>query len=84
MTRNRSTTGNGIEGLVSEAKAMAASPLIYIGAITVVAATEIIEWLPLSEFYAALAVLPIALALLYGQLAFVVLLRRRREGRRCP
>ncbi|WP_123535847.1 hypothetical protein [Halosimplex salinum] len=63
--------------LFAEAKSMAASPLLYIGAITVVFGLEIAELLPLSNTLTALALLPIALALLYGQLTLLALARRR-------
>jgi len=62
---------------------MAASPLLYIGAVTVVAGTEIAEWLPLSEFYSTLALFPIALVLLYAQLGLLAYLRRRGFGGGC-
>ncbi|WP_459193316.1 hypothetical protein [Halosimplex sp. J119] len=71
------TATDGLRGLVAEAKRMAASPLLYIGAITVVAANEIAALLPLSNFHTALSLFPIALVLLYGQLTLLALLRRR-------
>ena len=71
---NRTTDGErtGFRELYANARRMVASPLLYIGAITVVAAHEIVErlveWAALSEFYGTLALFPITLALLYGQL----------------
>ncbi|QLH76545.1 hypothetical protein HZS55_04155 [Halosimplex rubrum] len=66
----------GIASLYAEAKSMAASPLLYVGAVTVVVGTEIAEWLPLGDFYSTLALFPIALVLLYGQLTLLAYLRR--------
>ncbi|SDM94412.1 hypothetical protein SAMN05192554_11042 [Haloarchaeobius iranensis] len=69
---------------------MAASPLLYVGAVTVVVANELAELL-VSGGYAsqtvdALALFPIALALLYAQLLALAYYRRRRGSeprRRC-
>ena len=73
--------------ITSRARSMTASPLLYIGAITVVVANEIIEWLVewylLPEFYGALALFPIVLALLYGQLAVLAVYERKGYQRRC-
>ncbi|WP_436927766.1 hypothetical protein [Halosimplex amylolyticum] len=73
----------GEPSLIAEAKSMAASPLLYIGAITVVVGLEIVELLPLSDTLTALSLFPIALALLYGQLALLALLRRRGYAGMC-
>lgn len=69
--------------MLAEAKSMTASPLLYIGAVTVVVGLEVAELLPLSDTLTALAVFPIALALLYGQLTLLALLRRRGTGGGC-
>ncbi|MFC7140690.1 hypothetical protein ACFQMA_12780 [Halosimplex aquaticum] len=76
MASNGTDTG-GIADLYAEAKSMTASPLLYIGAVTVVLGLEIAELLPLSDTLTALSLFPIALALLYGQLTLLALLRRR-------
>jgi len=81
MTANRSESEE--TGLVAEARSMAASPALYVGAVTVVVANEVVEWLPLSDTAAALALFPIALALLYGQLLVVAALGHRGYGRWC-
>lgn len=49
---------------------------LFVGALTVVLSREIMELLPLSEFYQSLALLPIMIALMYVLLSFV----RRLEG----
>jgi len=73
--------------LLATVRALTASPLLYVGAVTVVAGTEIVGRLPLPEFWQALVLFPLALVLLYAQLAALVLYRRRsgsvgREGQR--
>jgi len=73
----------GLASLYREAKSMAASPLLYVGAVTVVVGTEIAEWLPLGDFYSTLALFPVALVLLYGQLGALAYLRRRGHGGGC-
>lgn len=42
---------------------------LFVGALTVVLSREIMELLPLSQFYQSLALLPITIALLYVLLA---------------
>ena len=49
---------------------------LFVGALTVVLSREIMELLPLSEFYQSLALLPIMIALMYVLLSLV----RRLEG----
>jgi hypothetical protein len=41
---------------------------LFIGAITVAVGQTVVEWLPLSDFYSALALFPITLVLLSVQL----------------
>jgi len=79
MTVNGSDT-DGIAALVGDAKRMTASPLLYIGAITVVFANEFVEWLGLTDTAAAAGIFVAALALLYGQLTILAWVRRRRDG----
>jgi hypothetical protein len=88
MTRRDSDTGR--RSLYRSARIMAASPLLYIGAITVVVGNELAELLVeggyLPETLGALALFPIALALLYGQLLALAYYRRERDrepGRTC-
>lgn len=69
--------------MTARVRTMTASPLIYIGAVTVVGAHELVGWLPLSERYAILALLPITLALLYGQLAVLAYYERTDHRRDC-
>lgn len=64
-------------GLWRRVGRLTASPLLYVGAVTVVVGTELATGLPLPQFWQAVATLPIALALLYGQLAALVYYRRR-------
>lgn len=82
MTTNGTDT-DGLAGLYGDAKRMAASPLLYVGAITVVAANEVVEWVGLSDAAAAGAVFLAALVLLYGQLLVVAWARRRGYGGAC-
>ncbi|QLH80715.1 hypothetical protein [Halosimplex pelagicum] len=79
-TNGVDSDSEGVASLYAEAKSMTASPLLYVGAITVVVGTEVAEWLPLSDFHSTLALFPIALALLYGQLGLLAYLRRRSYG----
>jgi hypothetical protein len=82
-TNGIESDSGGLASLYREAKSMAASPLLYIGAVTVVVGTEFAEWLPLGDFYSTLAIVPIVLALLYGQLGLLAYLRRRGYGGGC-
>ncbi|QPV64699.1 hypothetical protein I7X12_08875 [Halosimplex litoreum] len=82
-TNDIESASGGLASLYAEAKSMAASPLLYVGAVTVVAGTELAEWLPLSDFYSTLALFPIAVVLLYGQLTLLAYLRRRGYGGSC-
>ena len=72
---------------VARARTMTASPLLYIGAITVVGANELVEWLiewhVLSELYGALALFPLTLALLYIQSAVLAYYERKGYRRGC-
>lgn len=79
MSMNESDT-DGLAALVGDAKRMTASPLLYIGAVTVVVANEVIEWLGLSGFRAAAVIFVAALVLLYGQLTILAWVQRRRGG----
>lgn len=58
--------------LLDSAREMAASPLPYVGALTVVLANEVVEWVAetvaLSTFAETVAVFAVTLGLLYGQL----------------
>ena len=49
---------------------------LFVGALTVVLSREVIELLPVSEFYQSLALLPITIALMYVLLS----LAARLEG----
>ena len=76
--------------LYRSARAMAASPLLYVGAVTVVVGNELAELLVegghVSQTVGALALFPIALGLLYAQLLALAYYRRRRgdeRRRRC-
>lgn len=80
-TDRRTERPNG-DDLFATVRSLTASPLLYIGAITVVVAIEVAELLPVTDFWMALATFPVSLALLYGQLALLVLYRDRRGGRR--
>lgn len=89
MTQNGQST-NGLRSLYRSARSMAASPLLYVGAITVVVANELAELLVaggyVSQTVGALALFPIALGLLYAQLLGLAYYRRRRDDeprRRC-
>ncbi|ELZ29147.1 hypothetical protein C475_02984 [Halosimplex carlsbadense 2-9-1] len=82
-TNGVDSDSNGLASLYAEAQSMAASPLLYIGAVTVVVGTEVAEWLPLGDLYSTLALFPVALALLYGQLTLLAYLRRRGYGGGC-
>jgi hypothetical protein len=79
-TNGTGSDANGPATLYAEAQSMAASPLLYVGAVTVVVGHEIAEWLPLGDLSTSLALFPIGLALLYGQLALLAVLRRRGYG----
>ncbi|WP_135364737.1 hypothetical protein [Halosimplex halophilum] len=68
---------DGLADLFAEAKSMTASPLLYVGGITIAVGTTVVEWLPLSDFHSALAAAPVALVLLYVQLTLLAYLRRR-------
>lgn len=78
--------GNGNEltarSLIESARTMTASPLLYVGAVTVVGAHEFVEWVPLSEPTETLALFPITLLLLYAQLTALAYYERKRY-RRC-
>jgi len=58
---------------------MTCSPLLYVGAITVVVANEaveqFVEWGLLGESLATLVLFPVTLALLYAQLFVVAFVR---------
>ena len=89
MTQNGQSDG-GHRSLYRSARAMTASPLLYIGAVTVVVGNELAALLVdagyLSETVGALALFPIALVLLYVQLLALATYRRHRGGdprRRC-
>lgn len=73
----------GVGALVDDAQSMTASPLLYIGALTVAVGHEIVSWFPLSETGAVLALVPVVLVLLYGQLIALAALRRRGYGSGC-
>lgn len=61
-----------VRNLYAKARRMTASPLLYIGAVTIVGANEIaewfVEWAVLSKPIGALILFPITLVLVYGQL----------------
>ena len=89
MTQN-GQSDPGPRSLFRSARAMTASPLLYIGAVTVVVANELgdllVEQTALSETLGALALFPIALVLLYAQLVALAYYRRARDTeppRRC-
>lgn len=82
-TNGVDSDADGLASLYREAKSMTASPLLYIGAVTVAVGTTVTEWLPLGDFYSALAMFPVALVLLYGQLTLLAYLRRRGYGGGC-
>ncbi|WP_440990606.1 hypothetical protein [Haloarchaeobius baliensis] len=89
MTQN-GQSDPGLRSLYRTARAMTASPLLYIGAVTVVVANELAALLVgggyLSETVGALALFPIALVLLYVQLLALAYYRRDRDTeppRRC-
>lgn len=67
------TTQHGREtadrsSIVGQARRFTGSPLLYVGAVTVVASHELVSWLPLSDIHVALALFPVTLAVLYAQL----------------
>lgn len=82
MTRPDSE--QGLRSLYRTARAMTASPLLYVGAVTVVAANEFVELLVeggyAGETVAVVAMIPVTLALLYAQLLALAYYRRGREG----
>lgn len=81
---DRGSEGSNARSLFATVQSYTGSPLLYIGAVTVVVAIELAELLPTTDFWTALAVFPIALALLYGQLTLLVVYRDRRGARaRC-
>lgn len=61
---------------------MTHSPLLYVGAVTVVSATEIVGWLVesglLGETWATVVLFPVTLGLLYAQLLALAYYRRSR------
>lgn len=81
MTRNG--PDDGLRSLYRTARSMTASPLLYIGAITVVVGNELAELLVeaghVSQTVGALALFPIALVLLYAQLLALASYRRARD-----
>jgi hypothetical protein len=82
---NATDRAGGAADVLARARALTASPLLYVGATTVVVAHGIAGRLGLSEFWTAVALFPLALVLLYAQLSLLVLYRRRygRSGRTC-
>ncbi|MFD1644341.1 hypothetical protein [Haloarchaeobius litoreus] len=89
MTQN-GHSDDGLRSLYRAARAMTTSPLLYIGAVTVVVGNELAELLVeggyVPETVGALALFPIALGLLYAQLLVLASYRRRRDAeppRRC-
>ncbi|WP_254524369.1 hypothetical protein [Natrinema caseinilyticum] len=62
---------------------MTASPLLYVGAITIVGAHELLEWLPLSEPAETLVLLPITLLRLSAQLMALAYTERKGYRRDC-
>lgn len=83
--------GNGeyrsTQKLAARVRRMTASPLLYVGAITVVGVNELVEWLVewhvLSEPHRTIALLPVTLALLYGQLTALAYYERKGHRRGC-
>lgn len=73
-----SSDSDGIAALLADAKRMTASPLLYIGAVTVVFANEFAEWLGLAGFRAAAAIFVAAIVLLYAQLLVLAWVRPER------
>ena len=81
MTKN-GQSDDGRRSLYRSARALTASPLLYIGAVTVVVGNELAALLVdggyLSQTGGALALFPIALVLLYAQLLALAYVRRLR------
>lgn len=72
MSRSSPSTTDGTASLaeaIADARALAGSPLLYVGALTVVLANEVVELAALTGLSAVVAIFVAALALLYGQLA---------------
>lgn len=72
MSRSSPSTEDGAASLadaITDARALTASPLLYVGALTVVLSHEIVELSPLSDLSATVAIFFTALAVLYAQLA---------------
>jgi hypothetical protein len=69
----------------AQVRAMVSSPLLYVGAVTVVVANELVEWLVgwagLAEVVGTLLLFPVTLAVLYAQLVLLAYYRRGRSRR---
>jgi hypothetical protein len=90
MTRSNQSAGNDAndgQTLLDRAKAMTASPLLYVGAITVVGSLEAVEILvetyAIPELYGTILLFPITLALLYLQLIALAYYERSGYRRGC-
>lgn len=74
---------DGLRSLYRTARSMTASPLLYIGAVTVVVGNGLVDLLVdggyVSTTVGALALFPVALALLYAQLLALAYYRRGRD-----
>lgn len=85
MPGNDSTDRNGSDDAWRRAKRMTASPLLYVGAITIAVATEAVERTVaaglLTEFWGTVALFPLTLVVLYAQLLALAYLRPERPGR---
>jgi hypothetical protein len=72
MARTSPSTDDAAESLGevrADVRSLAASPLPYVGALTVVLSNEVVELSPLTDLPAMAAIFVTTLALLYGQLA---------------
>lgn len=70
MAQTSSEPGaQSLRELIDSVRSLSASPLLYVGAITVVLANEVVELAGLTDLSAVAGVFVTALALLWGQLA---------------
>lgn len=85
MTRDATGSTSRLDELRDRVRSMTASPLLYVGGVTVVLAHEITDWVAasmgLSEFQSVLVLFPVTLVVLYAQLAALALYQRD-DGRR--
>lgn len=79
MSGQASSGDRRLHRAVRRARRQTCSPLLYVGALTVAVAHEVVGWLvgsgTVSESWAIAAIVPVVLALLYGQLIALAYLR---------